>query len=141
MSGEAAKVWSVGGWTLNFDLFLNLNQGASEDGIAEIEPSADDFTVTIGADGSVVWNQTGNQHFIVTLKVLATSAVNTGLSVIRALGTSGVGPFFAKNNNGLATLVGVSAVILAPPKIGIGKEVGTNEWKIGVQGTYFPAGA
>lgn len=141
MGAESAKVWSVQGWTINFALFLNCNQGVAEDGAASIEPAADDWTPTVGADGSVVWNQTGNQLYTVTLKLLGTSAVNTALATLRAAGASGIGPFFAKNNNGLATLVGTSAVILAAPKIDVSKEVPTYEWKIGVAGIYFPAGS
>jgi hypothetical protein len=143
---DSARTYSVQGFTIVHALFLNLNGGgAAEDGLAEIEPVAPSFMFKAGADGSGVFSQTGNNSYKVTLKLLQSSPVNTGLATLLALDEatgSGMGPFLLKNNNGLDVLVGNSARIMGPPKLPIDKEVGAKEWEIVVtDATYFAGGS
>lgn len=142
---DSARTYSVQGFTIVHALFLNLNGGgAAEDGLAEIEPVAPDFTFKTGADGSGAFSQTGNKSYKVTLKLLQSSPVNTGLATLRALDVAtlaGLGPFLLKNSNGLDVLEG-TARILGPPKTPIDKEIGTKEWEIMVtDATYFAGGS
>lgn len=145
MGSESTKVYSLQAHTIVFALFP-VNQGAAEDGILKVTEADDAFKAKVGADGTVVRSQTGNQLFKATLKLLYTSAINAELSALHVadrLSTNGtgVGPFLLKDNNGSTVFEATSAWITKWPDFEIGKEVGMLEWPIDCVGQLFLGGS
>lgn len=100
-----------------------------------VEPEADAWTKTVGADGEVTRSKSNNNSGKVMLKLMKTSDANDFLmSLYNAdkLQNAGMVPLMIKDNSGRSLHVGEQAWIKKLPKDGYGATAGTVEWEIDV---------
>lgn len=112
--------------------FRNVLLGGYVDGdFLSIEQNAEDWTLTVGADGESARAASNNASGRVTLSLQATSASNDVLSAFRnedKLTGNGKGPLMIKDLSGRTVAFAADAWIVGAPSAAFGRDVGTREW-------------
>lgn len=134
MAAEAMKVTDPDAYTIDFG-GINLNQGVADGEFFTAEPAAEQTTIKVGADGSIVRGKTRNRLWNMTIRLLETSLVNDALSAVATLdalteGGAGVLPLLVRDRQGTTTLAAEKAWISKLPSITVSSEPGVREWTL-----------
>lgn len=121
--------------TANF-VGIPIDNGLGEDEFIRIEQQEEDYSIHVGADGTLTRASNNNVYTLVTVTLGQSSPVNNALSALRLLGqhTKGgadVGPLIIKDRQGTSLHFASKAWIQAPPKKAYGKKAGQVEWVLG----------
>src|ERR1019366_5461367 len=117
-------------------LAVPIDSGYDEDEFLTIEQEEDDFEVVKSTDGTLTRSRREDRGTVVTIKLIQESDANSALAAINALDRSapngaGVGPFLARNRNGLAIFAASKAWIMGPPKdVTFARGAKARSWKI-----------
>lgn len=134
MTTNALKVYSADEVTVSF-CGRSIDSGFEDGEFISIEMQSNDFVSKVGADGEVTRSKTNDRRAKITIKVMQTSKGNGILSGIRKLdinrpGGAGVGVLEVRDNSGGFVAHADKAWIAKAPKVGRGREAGSQEWEL-----------
>lgn len=114
---------------------LPIDSGYDDGEFLRIEQESDDFTDKVGTDGEVTRSKTKDRRATVSIILMQTSTGNALLSglnnIDRAAGNgAGVGPFLARDRQGLALYAAAECWISKPPDVSFDREATAREWTI-----------
>lgn len=128
---ETPKTYSADAWTFNY-AGLAVESGKGPDEFLKSEHVDAESTMTVGLDGSTVFNQIKNKSRKMTLTLLATSKGNAVLSAYYNAHRRTEGglpaPLFVEDRLGTTKEISSAAVIEFMPDFAAGKEAGVIVW-------------
>lgn len=106
---------------------------AEGDDAISVEPQAEQFKTSIGADGEATRSKTNNYSSKVTIKLMKTSPAMDILNAFYQadrLSNSGIFPFLLKDNNGSELHAAEKMWIEKPPTAPFGESSPVREWTL-----------
>lgn len=114
---------------------LVFRGNSDKDGLLEIEPGADDYELSMSADGVGSRAKTNDQSAGIKLKLAQTCDLNAQLSAIRLLGLKApngadIAPLTVRDRQGTTLCTAETAWIQRPPTVIFNKGIEGRQWQL-----------